>query len=122
MKNATCRPEGVEAFIASILYCVSDVSVLVLPIPVIWRLDLSIRKRFEVTALLAIGLIATAAGCLRTYYVWRVYFGTWDRSWAAYPVYISCCLEVNLGIVSVLPTRMVAIRTNFSTSDLCLRA
>lgn len=102
MPHSTCRStEGIEAFVASVLYCVCDVVVLALPIPVVWQLQLSVRKRLEITALLGVGLIATAAGCLRTYYIWRLSFKTWDASWTAYSIYLSCCLEVNLGIVSI---------------------
>jgi len=52
--------------------------------------------------LLTVGFIATAAGCVRTYFLWKLYTTHWDKSWNAYPTYISTCLEVNLGIVRLL--------------------
>lgn len=71
-----------------------------LPIPVIWQLQMSRRKKTQATALLSVGIIATASSCVRTYYVWRMFHAPrMDTSWNAYPVYFTTDLEIVLGIV-----------------------
>jgi hypothetical protein len=90
-------------FATSIMSCVCDAILVALPIPIIWQLRMSTRKRVEAIALLSVGFVATASSCVRTYYAWAMFHSNLDMSWHAYPVYLATDLEVNLGIVSTTP-------------------
>ena len=94
-----CRSEARELFATSAASCVCDAILVALPIPIIWQLQMSRRKKTQAIALLSVGFIATASSCVRTYYVWRMFHSSMDTSWNAYPIYFTTDLEIVLGIV-----------------------
>ena len=85
--------------VTSALLSALDAVVVALPIPVVWQLHMSTKMRLEVIALLTLGFIATTACCIRTYYVWVLVQKVLDATWYSYPVYMTSCIEINLGIV-----------------------
>jgi hypothetical protein len=97
--GSSCRSEARELFVTSAANTVCDSLLVALPIPMIWRLKLSLRKRLAAIALLAVGLVAAAASCVRTYYVWNLFHSGPDTSWHAYPIYFASDVEIILGIV-----------------------
>ncbi|KAF2684220.1 hypothetical protein K458DRAFT_303568 [Lentithecium fluviatile CBS 122367] len=52
-----------------IMNIVQDVMIYVLPIPIVWKLQMPRRQKIALATLLCIGLVAVAAGCVRFYYV-----------------------------------------------------
>jgi hypothetical protein len=66
----------------------------------LWTLRVSLNKRLEAIALLAVGFIATILTCVRAYFFWRLLKGS-NNSWQAHPAYITGILELNLDIVSL---------------------
>jgi ABC-type iron transport system FetAB permease component len=79
---------------------VLDVVLIALPIPVIWGLQLSVRRRLEAIALLSVGFMATAASYVRTYYIYELAKESTDYSWEVFLSYVASDVEINLGIVS----------------------
>jgi hypothetical protein len=59
-----------------------------------------LRERMAVAALFGMGLIVTAAGIVRTWYIYRSLFNEWDQTWYAYPLWIAAAVEIDLGVVS----------------------
>lgn len=53
-----------------------------------------------VAALFGMGLIVTAAGIVRTWFIYRSLFGEYDQTWYAYPLWIAAAVEIDLGVVS----------------------
>jgi len=105
LEGSKCREETYELYVTSAVGCCLDAVLVALPIPVIWGLRLSARKKLQAIALLAVGFIATIAAALRAYYAWRLYNSHYtDMSWNAYPIYFATDIEIALGIVCVLPT------------------
>ncbi|KAF2768753.1 hypothetical protein EJ03DRAFT_114539 [Teratosphaeria nubilosa] len=49
----------------------TDIMVLALPIPLVWLLNVPVRRRLQVIALLSAGSVSIIAGCLRLYYLTR---------------------------------------------------
>lgn len=64
------------------------------------RLQLPLKQRLGVMVLLCLGIIVTAAGTVRTYFVWLSLIGSWDETWYAYQLWISACVEIDLAVVS----------------------
>ena len=58
------------------------------------------RRKLGVLCLFNLGFIATAAAAVKVYYVWKMFYATYDESWYAYPMYISTAVEIDLGLVS----------------------
>lgn len=102
--NATCLPEGNWAFTAGVVSCIMDVMVMILPVPIIMNLSMTLRKRVVVIVLLNLGLLATIAGVLRTYYTWRSLLRSYDTTWEGYGLWITAAIEVNTGIVGLPAT------------------
>ncbi|RAH68304.1 uncharacterized protein BO66DRAFT_377611, partial [Aspergillus aculeatinus CBS 121060] len=81
------------------LYLLTDVWVLVLPVPTILGLQASRRKRLVLTALLSLGAFACIASIARMVYIVRLYRGV-DQSWHSVDVSIWSGVELALGIVA----------------------
>lgn len=67
------------------------------------RLQLPLKQRLGVMVLLCLGIIVTAAGTVRTYFVWLSLIDSWDETWYAYQLWISACVEIDLAVVSTTP-------------------
>ncbi|MCJ1403525.1 hypothetical protein MMC11_006748 [Xylographa trunciseda] len=57
------------------LNVVSDISILVLPWPLIWRLQLSTKKKLGVTAIFGVGVFACIASIMRMVYSTKLVYG-----------------------------------------------
>ena len=95
-----CRPEGRSLLVAGILNTCTDLLVVLLPIPTVWNLKLPKRQQAILVILFSAGLLVVIAGAVRTYWMYRV-TETYDRTWMAYPEFISSSVELNVGIVSL---------------------
>ena len=64
----------------------------------------SLSAAFEkaVQSLGKIDGIVTAAGIVRTWFIYRSLFNEWDQTWYAYPLWIAAAVEIDLGVVSTL--------------------
>lgn len=78
-----------------------DLLTVVLPIPIIMRLQMPLRQRLGVCVLLCLGFIVTIAGAIRTYFTWKSLIASWDETWFAYPLWIAAAVEIDLGLVRV---------------------
>lgn len=58
------------------------------------------RQRFLVVVLFSLGFLVTAAGCVRTYYIYRSLVTEYDNTWYAYPLWIAAAIEIDMGVVS----------------------
>lgn len=87
---------------AGVLSCIADLMCTLLPIPVIWSLNMPLRERISVIVLLSAGMIVTVAGILRTFFIYKSLFGPlkYDQSWSTYPLWICAAIEIDLAIVS----------------------
>jgi hypothetical protein len=103
IEGAKCLKEGAWSLGAGITNCLMDVLVTTLPIPIVMKLSMTLRKRVVVIILLNLGLLATAAGCVRTYFTWRSLIHSYDTTWEGYGLWIAGAVEVNIGVVSSPP-------------------
>ncbi|KAH0022457.1 hypothetical protein KCU78_g5758, partial [Aureobasidium melanogenum] len=99
MKNARCLDEGPVTLTAGVLNCISDLTITLLPIPIIMGLNMPFRQRLGVASLLSLGLVVTIAGFVRTYFIWRTLMGTYDETWDSMPLYICATVEIDLAIL-----------------------
>ena len=79
-----------------------DVVITTLPIPLILPTKMSRKRRFGVTVLLSLGYIMTAAGAMRLYYTYLMFWKSSDRTWYRYLAFLSSVVENDLGVVSPL--------------------
>jgi hypothetical protein len=77
-----------------------DVMITTLPIPLILRLKLNSAQKYGVVVTLALGYVVCAAGAVRTYYTYIIFWRTTDIVWYEYPAFLALTVENDLGIVS----------------------
>lgn len=91
----------------SIITLFSDFLLLLMPIPIVWTLQLSLKQRIAVLTLFAIGFIVCIAGIVQAVYVNEALVKSYDETWVGWPLWITSAIEVDLGIlcVSISATR-----------------
>ena len=85
--------------VSGVINTITDFMVVLLPIPIVWNLQLAAARRIELTSLLAVGFLVCCAGILRNIYTYQL-TQTWDPSWTVRPVFITSTVELDVGIVS----------------------
>jgi hypothetical protein len=88
---------------ASIINVFTDFMTTVVPMPLIWKLNLPRRQRLAVIGIFGIGIVVTIASSVRTYYAWLDAFGSYDGSWWGWAAGLSASIEINLGLVCHFP-------------------
>lgn len=85
----------------SISNVITDLAILILPMPSVWKLQTSFKRRILMTAIFATGILACISSILRLYYTWKivaspdvtyhmVQMGLWTYAELAIGVIISC--------------------------------
>jgi hypothetical protein len=115
----TCLDEGIATLICGVINCIADFSTTITPIPLVLgvshlprrsryepitdhsQLHMPLRQKFAVALLFSMGIIVTAAGVVRTWYIYRSLIGEYDQTWYAFPLWIAAAVEIDLGVVSV---------------------
>jgi hypothetical protein len=77
-----------------------DFLITTLPIPLILHLQMSRERKYSIVCLIGLGYIVTIAGAVRTYYVYVVFWRTWDITWYEYSAILASVVENNLSVVS----------------------
>ena len=96
----TCLNEGKVMLGGGVINSASDLLTVVLPIPIVMRLQMPLKQRIGVCILLCLGFVVTIAGAIRTYFTWKSLLESWDETLFAYPVWIAAAVEIDLGMVS----------------------
>jgi hypothetical protein len=105
-RQSTCLSERDHLLAAGIINTISDLLVVILPIPTVLGVNVSRRETVVILLLFGAGFTATAAGAARTYFVYRITTSN-DKTWDIYLFWISASVEIYLGIIcaSVPATR-----------------
>ncbi|RSL85621.1 hypothetical protein BHE90_000714 [Fusarium euwallaceae] len=82
----------------AVLNIVSDVIVIILPIPFIHRLNMPLKQRITVGFLLALGSAVVIVSCIRFGYVQKMRENP-DVTWTQASASLWSCIEMNTGII-----------------------
>ncbi|KAM5453920.1 hypothetical protein MaudCBS49596_002545 [Microsporum audouinii] len=96
-KPQKCINETAHLLAGGIVNTLTDFCVVILPIPTVMALKLPNRQRLVLVLLFGAGFAVCIAGSVRVYYVYKMNT-TYDKTWAAYPVWISGTIEMYLGV------------------------
>ncbi|KAJ4368376.1 hypothetical protein N0V83_006733 [Neocucurbitaria cava] len=97
------------AIVTGVINVISDIFLLTIPLPIIMKLNLSLRKRLGLAAVFLTGIIATIATILGLYYRIQLYRSKknadgGDATWVAAATYITVLVELFVAImVSCVP-------------------
>jgi hypothetical protein len=76
-------------------------------------------SKYGTVVLLGLGYIVTAAGGVRTYYTWKLYYDSnYDYTWMQYPAFLASAVENDLAVVRESNDKTIRRETN-SGSDMC---
>lgn len=82
----------------------TDLFILVIPIPCLWRLQLARWRKIGITVIFVTGIFACIASILALYYRTRQYL-TQDNTWNASYTLMLCSVEINVTIIcSCMPS------------------
>lgn len=96
-----CINEAVHLLAAGCINTTTDFIVVLLPITTVIGLDLPRKQVIIVSLLFAVGLLATTAGAVRTYFTWiATTTPDYDTTWHVSLVWLSSLVELYLSIVS----------------------
>ncbi len=96
-----CINEAAHLLAGGIINSITDFCVVLIPIPIVMRLKLPLRQRIYCALLFGAGFIICIAGAIRIGYTYMLNT-TYDKTWLAYPTWISGTIEMYLGIVSII--------------------
>jgi hypothetical protein len=106
------------AYVTAGFYTLQDFLILVLPIPILSRLNVSLRSKVEVFVMFGIGAFVFITACVRLQYI-VLFSRSHNPTWDYMDIMIWSGLEV---CVSMIVTSLPAVRLLFNRLALRLRA
>jgi hypothetical protein len=100
VQDVQCARKAENTFSGGIVKSLIDVILIALPYHLIVTLNMSYSKRFLILSLFSLGGFVVVAGCIRSYYIWKMFFQTDDFSWVMYWAHFWSLIEVYIGVVS----------------------
>ncbi|KAF2401101.1 hypothetical protein EJ06DRAFT_575719 [Trichodelitschia bisporula] len=105
VEDARCLRKGQITVSGGIIKTLIDFMLIALPVPLLMRLTMRTRQRRGLLALIGLGIVVPAAGSVRIYNNYQMYFVSTDRTWVLYRAYSASALEGSLGIIcACVPT------------------
>lgn len=92
-----CFDEGADLLAASIISAAQDLLTAILPTFLYWNLQISKRQKIALFGIFAIGYGVVALGVLRAYFSWRIFYATYDITWATHDSFVVTMLELHVG-------------------------
>ncbi|PQE12112.1 integral membrane protein [Rutstroemia sp. NJR-2017a BVV2] len=93
-----CINQVVHLAFAGGFNTLTDLVVVLFPVPTVLKLQLPRRQRIIVVLLFAAGLLVCVAGAVRTYYTY-IDTADPDTTWNTYYVWVTSCIELYVGII-----------------------
>ncbi|MCJ1244727.1 hypothetical protein MMC30_001926 [Trapelia coarctata] len=110
LASKKCARSGPLVIMTGVVNVISDLYLIMLPIPAVWSLNLPFRKKVGVLAIFLTGFIACISSILGL--VYRADFSnSADRTWAVIPTSITTIVEMTAGIlVCCMPATAAAFK------------
>ncbi|KAI9045465.1 uncharacterized protein KD926_008892 [Aspergillus affinis] len=106
-----CYDEAAHLFAATGISLVQDLIATSLPAWLCWKLQLPRRQKIALNAIFAVGYLAAVIAGIRIYFVWRLFYASYDASWEVWYCWLFALLEVLIAsICSSLPSVKVFLR------------
>jgi hypothetical protein len=93
-----CGNREMILFSGSAITTVLDFWVMLLPGPIVWKLNMPMKARIGVLGMFLLGLLICTCGLLKSRYIYTL-FHTYDESWVACPIWILSAIELDVGII-----------------------
>ncbi|PWY84998.1 integral membrane protein [Aspergillus heteromorphus CBS 117.55] len=118
----TCYDEGAHLIAATGISLTQDIIATTLPAILCFRLQMPLRQKLALNAVFALGYLAAVIAGIRIYFVWRMFYDTYDATWEAWYCWILAALEINIAATcSSLPAVKVFFRDSVLVAVRSLR-
>jgi hypothetical protein len=98
--NPVCFDLGKFLFTVTIINTILELVVAILPVPVIFTMQMSKGQQWSVACLLSLGVLTTSVGCVRTFFVYKALISSDDIVWWSEPHFITSEVENSVALVS----------------------
>jgi hypothetical protein len=98
--QAVTRYAGKVLLAVSIFSVVLDLIIVGIPIPLVWKLRLSVRERLIMVSFFAVGFLVCLAGLARLLFGWLVMQTSTDPIWDSLTIWSIAAFEVYVAMVS----------------------
>jgi len=88
-------------FTMSVINTILELTVALLPLPVIFSVNMSRRQRWSVISILCLGILVTILGIVRCWFVWQALVATYDATWWGGVHWTVSEVENNTALVSL---------------------
>ncbi|KAH7018230.1 uncharacterized protein B0I36DRAFT_368269 [Microdochium trichocladiopsis] len=96
--EATCRDVNLQAWIAAAICLVLDIAMIVLPLPELWKLSMSWKKKIQVLSMFCVGFFVSLVAILRLQYL--LHFGQGGNVTMDFvEIGIWSTIEVSVGLI-----------------------
>jgi hypothetical protein len=99
--HAKCFNLGTFLFSVTIVSTCLELVIALLPVPIIFTLQMNKSQQWSVACLLSLGVLTTGVGCVRTFLVYKALISSDDLVWWSEPHFISSEVENSVALVRV---------------------
>ncbi|CAN9440399.1 unnamed protein product [Alternaria sp. RS040] len=117
-----CFDEGADVLAASIISVAQDLLTAILPTFLYWNLQIPFRQKLALFGIFAMGYGVVALGCVRAYYSWYTFYGTYDVTWSTWNLFLTCMLELHIGCLCANAPAMKVFFKHFFHEKLTQRS
>ncbi|KAH7063074.1 hypothetical protein B0J12DRAFT_157523 [Macrophomina phaseolina] len=95
----TCINEGAANVAGGAISASQDLIACILPMAIFWDMRISTRAKIALGAVFSLGLFTCVCCILRAVSLYRVFFQTYDTTWAARWAFALTVVEASLGLI-----------------------
>jgi len=96
--EATCRSLNLQAWIAAAVCLVLDIATIILPLPELWALSMSTKKKVQVLSMFSVGFFVSLVAIIRLQYILQ-FAQSSNITMDFVDIGIWSTIEVNVGII-----------------------
>ncbi|KAH8714071.1 hypothetical protein GQ44DRAFT_829934, partial [Phaeosphaeriaceae sp. PMI808] len=109
-----CTNEGATIVANGVVSTAQDFVAASLPAMLCWNLQMPFRQKVALYGIFAVSYFVVAAGVMRTYTCYHLFFETYDVTWVASDVYLWSVLELHLGSMCANAPALKAFYAHFA--------
>jgi len=97
--NFTCIDEGMLIVSSAVISALQDFIACGLPTILFWKLRIPRRQKIALGGIFALGFFLCVCACLRIYYIYRVFYLSYDMTWVSQPAWLWVTVEAQVAVI-----------------------
>ncbi|KAF2843411.1 hypothetical protein M501DRAFT_903162, partial [Patellaria atrata CBS 101060] len=95
----SCLDDAAVYFTAGSISVVQDILAVILPMILVWKLQMTRRQKIAVGIIFSLGIVTCITCAMRLIYLHRILYTTYDISWESESAWVWTAVEVHLGMI-----------------------